>query len=46
MTGFNSMFMCIVAQRCENITFWDISQKWLIKHLTLQPQKHSTHHDE
>ena len=32
MIGFKSIDMCIVAKRCENETFCDISQKWLIKH--------------
>ena len=35
MTGFKSMYMFIVAKRCENVTFWDISEKWLIKHSTV-----------
>ena len=31
MTGFKSIYMCIVAKRCENITFWDISEKIAVK---------------
>ena len=41
MTGFKSFYMCIVAKRCENVTFWDISQKWMIKPSTFYVWKKS-----
>ena len=34
MTAFQSVYMCIVAKRCQHVTFSDISQKWLIKNYT------------
>ena len=46
MTGFSSIHMCIVMKSVKKVTFWDISQKQLVKHSTFLSQKHSTHHDE
>ena len=34
MTAFQSVYMCIVAKRCQHVTFSDIMQKWLIKNST------------
>ena len=38
-----SQFICVLWQKsCENVTFWDISQKWLIKH-SLFDHRNSQH---
>ena len=34
MTAFQSVYMCIVAKRCQHVTFSDIMQKLLIKNST------------